>query len=147
MESEGSSPYSQQLATCSYPEPEQSSPCPPSYFPEIHFNITLPSTPGSSKWSPSPRFPDQNLVRISSLPHTCYMPCPSRFSWFYHQNNVCWEVQSSSFCSLGYKHFNVSKEIIKEIVSLKFVSISCQAESEPKRILPRKCGMVHSKLG
>jgi hypothetical protein len=29
MEPEGSSPYTQQPATCPYPEPDWSSPCPP----------------------------------------------------------------------------------------------------------------------
>jgi hypothetical protein len=43
MEPEGSSPHSQELATCSYPEPDWSSPCPPSNLSKIYFNIFLPS--------------------------------------------------------------------------------------------------------
>ena len=57
-----------------YPEPDQSSPCSPSHFLMTHFNIILPSTPGSSKQSPSVRSPYQNPVCTSSLPHTCYTP-------------------------------------------------------------------------
>jgi hypothetical protein len=57
MEPEGLSPYTQEPATCPYPEPDQPSPCPPSNLSQVHFNIILPSTPGSSKWSPSLRFP------------------------------------------------------------------------------------------
>jgi hypothetical protein len=30
---------------------------PPSNLSQVHFNIIHPSTPGSSKWSPSLRFP------------------------------------------------------------------------------------------
>jgi hypothetical protein len=49
MESEGSSPYTQEPATCPYPESDQSSlrPPPPNLS-KIHFNIILPSIPGSS---------------------------------------------------------------------------------------------------
>ena len=48
---------------------------PTSHFLKIHFNIILPSTPGSSKWYLSPSFPNQNPVCTS--PHTCYLPTPS----------------------------------------------------------------------
>jgi hypothetical protein len=44
MEPEGSLPYSQESATCPYPEPDQSSPCPaiigkyslPKYYTSLH---------------------------------------------------------------------------------------------------------------
>jgi hypothetical protein len=61
-------------------------------FWETSLNIILPCTPGSSKWSLSLRFPHQNPVCTSLLPHTRYMPCPSH-SWFYHPNNTEWGVQ------------------------------------------------------
>ena len=47
---------------------------PTSYFMKIHFNITLLSMPWSPKWSLSLRFPHQNPVYVSPLPHTRYMP-------------------------------------------------------------------------
>jgi len=59
---------------------------------KFHFNIIIPSTPGSSKW-PSLSFPYQNPVCSSPLPHTCYMPRPSHSSRFDHPNNVWWGVQ------------------------------------------------------
>jgi hypothetical protein len=37
---------------------------------------------------PSGILPNQNPVRISPLPHTRYMPCPSRSSRFYHPPNI-----------------------------------------------------------
>ena len=52
---------------------------PSSHFSEIHFNIILPLTPWSSKWSPSLRFPHQNHVCASPRLHTCNTPCPSVF--------------------------------------------------------------------
>jgi len=54
MKPEGSLPRLQQLATCPYSESDQSSLFTSSHFLKIDFNIILPSTPASSKWSFSP---------------------------------------------------------------------------------------------
>ena len=48
-----------------------------SHFLEIHPNIIRPSTPRSPQWSPSLRFPHQDLVHPPLLTHTRYMPSPS----------------------------------------------------------------------
>ena len=47
---------------------------PLSRFPQINFNIILPSMPVSFKCFRLPRFPHQKLVCASHFPHTCYMP-------------------------------------------------------------------------
>jgi len=63
------------------PIPSQISPVhtPTSHFLKIPLNIILLSTPWSPKWSLSLRFPHQNPVYASPLPHTRYMPCQSHF--------------------------------------------------------------------
>jgi len=61
---------------------------PTSYFLKIYLNIILSSTPRSSQWSLSLRFPQQN-----SSPHTCYMPSSSNSSQFDYSNNIWWAVQ------------------------------------------------------
>ena len=98
MEPEGSLQHSQQLAACPYPEPDQSSPYPPtSHILRIHRNIFIPSTPGSPKWPLSLRFPYQNSVCTFLLPHTFYMPRPSHYSRFHYPKYIWWEVQIIKF--------------------------------------------------
>ena len=59
----------------------------PSHFLKSRINIILPSMSGSRQWSLSLRFPHQNPVHTSPLPHTCHMPRPS-LSRFYHPHNI-----------------------------------------------------------
>jgi len=58
-----------------------------------HFNIIFPSMLRCAKWSLSLKFPHQNPVCTSPLPHTCCMSNPFYPSWFDHLNNICWAVQ------------------------------------------------------
>ena len=64
MEAARSLPYSQQTATRTHPQPEQSTPCPSLLVLENPLHITLPSMPGSSKWSPPFTFLHQNPVHL-----------------------------------------------------------------------------------
>ena len=59
---------------------------PTSHFLKVHLNIVLQSMLGSLKWSLSLRFPHQNPVYTSPLPHTCCVPRPSHSSRFCHLN-------------------------------------------------------------
>jgi hypothetical protein len=76
MEPGSSLPHSQQPTTCPYPEPAQSSPCPPFHFLQIHCNIILWPTPGSPKWF----VPWGLAIRILYAPLLCSIraTCPAR---------------------------------------------------------------------
>jgi len=65
---------------------------PTPHFLKINLNIILPSTPESSKWPLSLRFPHKLCIILSS-PHTCYIPRPSHSSLFYHPNSIVWAIQ------------------------------------------------------
>jgi len=48
VELESAVPHLQVPATCPYPKPDQSNPCPQSHFLKIQFNFMFPPTPRSS---------------------------------------------------------------------------------------------------
>ena len=90
MKPTGSSPRLQVPATCPYPETHQSSPCPPSNFLMLHFNIILPSTPGSSMWSFAFSCNHQNHHSVYKCPlhvpilrHIYPVHAPHQTSWCY----------------------------------------------------------------
>ena len=116
MEPEGSLPRLLDPATCPYPEPDKPIPCPPSHFLKIHLNIKLPSTPGSPKWSLSLRFPHQNFVYASPLPHSRYMPRPSHSSRFVHLNNIWYGLQLLKLLIMNLLHFHVSSSLLSQII-------------------------------
>jgi hypothetical protein len=62
-------------------------PMTPYDFLNIHLNIILPSTSGSPQQSLSLRFPHQQPVHPSLLPHPGYMPRSSHSSRFNHPHN------------------------------------------------------------
>ena len=62
-------------------------------FLKIPLNIIHTSMPESTKWSLSLRFPHQNPVYSSPLPHTRYMPRQSHSSRFDHRNDIWWAIQ------------------------------------------------------
>jgi len=107
METEATLLCTQLLAICPYPEPDQYWPCLPSYLFKVHSNTTLPSTPRSSKWFLSLRFPHQNPVCTSSLPQTWHQPSLSHTVRFDHPNNLWSSYNSwrSWLCSLLYSLF------------------------------------------
>ena len=59
-----------------------------SRFLKIHLNIILPSASGPPQWSLSLRFPHQNPVHPSPLPHTRHMPSLYHSSRFYHPQDT-----------------------------------------------------------
>jgi hypothetical protein len=69
----------------------------PPYFPKIHTNIILPSTPRSSEWF----FPTKILYALL-ISYACNIPWPSYPSWLDHTNYTgeAYDLWSSSLRSL-----------------------------------------------
>ena len=88
MKPDGTLPRLQDLATCPYSEPDQSIPCPTSYFPHVHHIIIFPSTLGSSKWFLSHWSPHQISVCTFPVIRTCHMPRTSHISCLYHSSHI-----------------------------------------------------------
>jgi hypothetical protein len=56
------------------------------FHPNLLGSVTFKFTRRSSKWSPSSRFSNQNLVNIFGLPLACRTPSPSYPSLFAYTN-------------------------------------------------------------
>ena len=102
---------------------------------KIHLNINLPSTPGSPQWSLSPRFPHQDPVYASPIPHRYYMPRPSHSCPYYHPNNIWYyRLLSSSLCSFLHSPVTSSllgKNILHSTLFSNTLSLSSSLSERP----------------
>ena len=70
-----------------------SSPCLPSHFLQINFNIILPSTPSSFKWSFSFGSPHQSPVCTFPVSHPRHILHTCHYPLLYHPNIIWWGIQ------------------------------------------------------
>jgi len=113
MATKSQTPPSQKPTTFPYPYSDPRHFLPTDFL-KLHFNIILPPTPRFSKWSPSLRLPERNILCTYYLPHTCHIPWPSNYSWFNYSDNVWLEVRIKQLPTL----LSISHPIINKLYSL-----------------------------
>ena len=122
-------------ATCPYPKPARSSPCPHISLPKIPFYSINPSTPESPKWSLSLRLPHQNHLKTSALPILATTrQYPS--SGFHHPKKLgeYYRSLSSSLSSFLQFHLNSSltaPNVLLETLLSKSLTLSFSQVSNP----------------
>ena len=94
MEPTSSLSDSQDPVTWPYPEPDQFTPCTPSHFVKIYFNVILQLMLESSKWSLSLRFLHQNPP--CTLPFTIRATCPAHLILQNFNNRVIFGAEHRS---------------------------------------------------
>ena len=108
-------------ATCPYPEPHRSSPCPDIPLLNINLNIIFPSAPGSSRWFlPSP-FPTRTLY--TPLPSPLRATCPAHLILVYLiTRTILGEVYRSSSTLCSTLHSSVASSLLGPniLLSTKF---------------------------
>jgi len=85
---EGSSPCTQQITSCPYPEPDESVPRPPYSFSKIHLISSLHLCPGlTTEFFPF-RFHHHVIYTSFFFLFLCYMLRPAHPPWFDHSNYI-----------------------------------------------------------
>jgi len=102
--------------TCPYPQINPVHSSPQSYVLKILLNSLL-STPGSSKWPLSLRFPQEYPVQTSSLPIRA--TCPAHlFLLVINSNDIWWEYRSLSSSLYSFFHCPIRSFLLTPSIHL-----------------------------